>query len=40
VVAYLNAHAGDLFDPSVVRAFLALIEGERRVAPMPLQRVA
>jgi putative nucleotidyltransferase with HDIG domain len=40
VVAYLSTHAGDLFDPEVVRAFLALIEGERRPAAVPLRRVA
>jgi putative nucleotidyltransferase with HDIG domain len=40
VVAYLNAHAGDLFDPTVVGAFLGLLEGERRPAPIPLRRVA
>lgn len=40
VLAYLNAHAGDLFDPAVVKAFLSLIESEPRPAPVPLQRVA
>jgi putative nucleotidyltransferase with HDIG domain len=29
VVAYLRAHAGNLFDPAVVRAFLTMIENER-----------
>jgi HD-GYP domain-containing protein (c-di-GMP phosphodiesterase class II) len=29
VVGYLRAHAGDLFDPHVVRAFVELIEGDR-----------
>lgn len=29
VVAYLRAHAGNLFDPAVVRAFLTLLENER-----------
>lgn len=33
VRAYIGAHAGDLFDPAVVRAFLALIEADdQRVA--------
>lgn len=38
VLGYLKAHAGDLFDPAVVRAFAALIEGERQV--VALRRVA
>jgi HD-GYP domain-containing protein (c-di-GMP phosphodiesterase class II) len=39
-LAYLNAHAGHHFDPAVVRAFLALVEGDRRPAPAPLRWVA
>jgi HD-GYP domain-containing protein (c-di-GMP phosphodiesterase class II) len=32
VRAYISSHAGRLFDPAVVRAFLAMTESERRPA--------
>ena len=33
VLGYLQAHAGNLFDPSVVRVFAALVERERLATP-------
>jgi HD-GYP domain-containing protein (c-di-GMP phosphodiesterase class II) len=39
-IGYLKAHAGNHFDPDVVRAFTAMIERERQLQSRPTKRVA